>query len=85
MTSQDETDRALRIIREVADMLTDTGEGVARASALKQAATILERETQTCKFNCRTAKDSFKAGLERGVGFLPDGWEEEWKEYSNES
>lgn len=53
MTDREERDRALRIIREIADMLGCTSEGVAQASALKQAATILERETVTCKFNCR--------------------------------
>ena len=57
MTNLEERDRALRIIREVADMLQVTSEGIAQASALKQAATILERESESCKFDCRNKKE----------------------------
>ena len=53
MINKDERDRALRIIREIAAMLCSTSEGVAQASALKQAVDILERESESCKFDCR--------------------------------
>ena len=37
-----------------------------------------------CRLNCRTGKARFKQGVEWGIGFLPDGWEEEYRKIQKE-
>ncbi len=63
MTDENERDRALRIIRDIASgIFHDAHIRDEVAHALNQAADLLERETETCKFNCRKESDAFGAG-----------------------
>ena len=46
--------------------------------------TIEEFDEGSCRFNCRTGKARFAQGVEWGIGFLPDGWEEEYRKIQKE-
>lgn len=45
---------------------------------------IMELEDGECRFNCRTGKARFAQGAEWAVGFLPDDWEDGWKDNKDE-
>jgi hypothetical protein len=50
------------------------------AALCKADRMIIELEGGCCRFNCRTGKRNFARGCEWALGFLPDGWEEAYKE-----
>ena len=64
MTNSNKVADALRIIAKVAGT---AGLQYHEEQGLIYAAEILEQETETCKFNCRTAKENWCAGYRRAL------------------